>query len=244
MQTFNPPRLLACLITALALGLSPATNAADDQAYRQGTASADGIGKFYMGREIAHVMGWQAASWLERNEREQEERTDLLVAELALQPGMVVADIGAGTGHISRRMAARVESGGKVYAVDVQPEMIRILDGLSRQSGLTQIQSVLGSATDVKLPATSVDLAIMVDVYHELEFPREVLTSIVRALKPGGRLVFVEYRAEDPNVPIKALHKMSEAQVRREAAQQALVWERTAGRLPWQHMLVFRKKQP
>jgi precorrin-6B methylase 2 len=241
MQTVNPPHLFACLITALGLCLSPAAFGADAQVYRQGAASADGIGKFYMGREIAHVMGWQAAAWLERNEREQEERTDLLVAELPLQPGMTVADIGAGTGHISRRMAVRVGSGGKIYAVDVQPQMIAMLDALSKQSGVKQIESVLATASDVKLPAASVDLAIMVDVYHELEFPREVLASIVRALKPGGRVVFVEYRAEDPNVPIKLLHKMSEAQVRREAGQLPLTWERTATRLPWQHMVIFKK---
>ncbi len=241
MQTFNLRHLFVCLFTALALCLSLAALGADGQAYRQGTASADGIGKFYMGREIAHVMGWQAAAWLERDEREKEERTDLLVAELPLQPGMTVADIGAGTGHISRRMAARVGATGRVYAVDVQPQMIAMLDALTKQSGLKQIESVLAATNDVKLPAASVDLAIMIDVYHELEFPREVLASIVRALRPGGRVVFVEYRAEDPRVPIKLLHKMSEAQVRREAGQLPLTWERTAGNLPWQHMVIFKK---
>ena len=111
-----------------------------------------------------------------------------------------------------------------------------------RQSGLTQIQPLLGAEDDVKLPASSVDLAIMVDVYHELAFPYEVLASIVRSLKPEGRLVLVEYRAEDPKVPIKALHKMSEAQIKREAAVHALRWERTVGTLPWQHLVVFRKR--
>jgi precorrin-6B methylase 2 len=233
-------RLLACL-SVLALHFCTPVLAADRiEAYRDGKPSIDGIGKFYMGREISHVMGWQAAAWLERNEREQEERTDLLLAELALKPGMVVADIGAGTGHISRRMAGRVGSGGKVYAVDVQPQMISMIDKLT--GGLTQIQSVLSTKTDVMLPAGVLDLAIMVDVYHELEFPREVLASIVKALKPGGRVVFVEYRAEDAKVPIKPLHKMSEAQVRLEAGRQSLVWERTATVLPWQHMVIFRKK--
>jgi SAM-dependent methyltransferase len=207
--------------------------------YEQIAPSADGIGKRYMGREIAQVMGWQGAAWLEREEREREERTDLLLSELALKPGMVVADIGAGTGYIARRMAAQVGSSGAVYAVDVQPEMIRLLKALA--AGLTQVKPVLGGVDDVRLPAASVDLAIMVDVYHELEYPREVLASILRALKPGGRVVFVEYRAEDPRVPIKALHKMSEAQVKREAGVLGLVWERTAGGLPWQHVVIFRK---
>ena len=209
--------------------------------YEQKAPSADGIGKRYMGREIAQVMGWQGAAWLEREEREREERTDLLLAELALKPGMVLADVGAGTGYIARRMAAQVGPAGVVYAVDVQPEMIRLLQSLAAQAKLAQIRPVLGAVDDVRLPASSIDLAIMVDVYHELEFPREVLASIVRALKPGGRVVFVEYRAEDPRVPIKALHKMSEAQVRREAGALALTWERTAAGLPWQHVVVFRK---
>jgi precorrin-6B methylase 2 len=204
--------------------------------------SADGIGKRYMGREIAAVMGWQGAAWLEREEREREERTDLLMKALALKPAMVVADIGAGTGYLSRRMAPAVMPGGKVLAVDVQPEMVAMLEEAVRQSGLTQIQPVLGTEGEVKLPAASVDLAIMVDVYHELALPYELLTSVVQALKPGGQLVFVEYRAEDPQVPIKKLHKMSEAQIKREAAIHPLAWERTVQTLPWQHIVVFRKR--
>jgi SAM-dependent methyltransferase len=205
--------------------------------YTRVPAGADGIGKRYMGRDIAGVMGWQGAAWLER-----EERTDLLVTALQLKPGMVVADIGAGTGYLARRMAPAVTPGGKVLAVDVQPEMVAMLQTMVRQGGLTQIQPLLGAEDDVKLPAASVDLAIMVDVYHELAFPYEVLASIVRALRPGGQLVFVEYRAEDPRVPIKPLHKMSEAQIKREAAVHALVWDRTVRTLPWQHLVVFRKR--
>ncbi len=237
--------LLATVLAALLLGSVPLARADNErpaERYTRTAASADGIGKRYMGREIAGVMGWQGAAWLEREEREREERTDLLVAALQLRPGMVVADIGAGTGYLARRMAPAVAPGGKVLAVDVQPEMVRMLQAMVRQSGLTQIQPLLGTEDDVKLPASSVDLAIMVDVYHELTFPYEVLASIIHALKPGGQLVFVEYRAEDPQVPIKPLHKMSEAQIQREAAVHALVWERTVGSLPWQHLVVFRKR--
>ncbi|HEY8359026.1 MAG TPA: methyltransferase, partial [Ramlibacter sp.] len=186
--------------------------------------------------------GWQGAGWLERQEREREERTDLLLAALQLRPGMVVADIGAGTGYLARRMAPAVVPGGKVLALDVQPQMVAMLHDTVRQSGLSQIQPLLAAEDDTRLPPASVDLAIMVDVYHELAYPHEVLASIVRALKPGGRLVFVEYRAEDPKVPIKALHKMSEAQIKREAAVHPLVWERTVGSLPWQHLVVFRRR--
>lgn len=218
---------------------SPPTSSA--ARYERVPASPDGIGKRYLGREISQVMGWQGAAWLERAEREQEERTDLLLPELKLVPGMVVADIGAGTGYFSRRIAERLGPGGTVYAVDVQPEMIRMLTSLARRPGLETIRPVLGAVDDVKLPPASVDLAIMVDVYHELEFPHEVVASILKALKPGGRLVFVEYRGEDIRVPIKALHKMTEAQVRKEASQHPLVWERTSNVLPWQHIVVFRK---
>ena len=233
MIWFRP--LATCLLAAAAFAH------AAESGYSRVPASADGIGRAYMGREIAQVMGWQGAAWLEREEREREERTDLLLKELPLAPGMAVADIGAGTGYVSRRIAERVGSTGRVYAVDVQPQMLRMLSEAAKRAGVTNIEPVQGRADGVPLPDASVDLAIMVDVYHELEFPREVLASIVRTLRPGGRVVFVEYRAEDPAVPIKALHKMSEAQVKREAADQALTWERTGKTLPWQHVIIFRK---
>jgi len=234
---------VALCLTVVLVSAMPAANAQGSR-YTSVPASADGIGKRYMGREISGVMGWQGAAWLERDEREREERTDLLMTALALKPGMVVADIGAGTGYLSRRMATAVGRTGKVLAVDVQPEMIQMLKQLAQKAQLSQIVPVQCSETDVGLQPSSVDLAIMVDVYHELAYPFEVLGSVIRALKPGGRVVFVEYRAEDPRVPIKELHKMSEAQVKREAAAHALVWERTVGTLPWQHMVVFRKADP
>ena len=230
---------VALLLAASAALAQPAAVA---ERYSLVPASADGIGKRYMGREISAVMGWQGAAWLEREEREREERTDLLLPMLEIKSGMAVADVGAGSGYFARRIAARVGPGGAVYAVDVQPEMVRMLEALARQPGLGQIKPVQGSATAVKLAAASIDLALMVDVYHELEFPYEVLASIVQALKPGGRVVFVEYRAEDASVPIKPLHKMSEAQVKTEAARHPLTWERTLGGLPWQHVVVFRKR--
>lgn len=235
---------LRCICTVLTI----TTNTVQAQSgqnvarYSQLPASADGIGKIYMGREIAAVMGWQGAAWLEREEREREERTDLLLAALMLQPGDVVADIGAGTGYLSRRMAPAVMPGGKVWAVDVQPEMISLLEAGVKRSGLTQIEAKLSAVDNVKLPTSSVDLAVMVDVYHELAYPYEVMASLIKALKPGGRLVFVEYKAENPLVPIKQLHKMSEAQIKREAAVFALDWERTVRSLPWQHVVVFRKR--
>jgi FkbM family methyltransferase len=210
--------------------------------YEQGPASVDGIGKRYMGREIAHVMGWQGAQWLERTERVDEERPDLLLPELGLKPGMVVADIGAGTGYYSWRMAQRVGEAGRVFAVDVQPEMIELNRRFMAQRGAKNVESVQSTAIDAKLAPGSIDLALMVDVYHEFEYPYEMLASVVRALKPGGRVVFVEYKGESPAVPIKPLHKMTEAQVRKEAAVHALEWVRTIATLPWQHAVVFRKR--
>ena len=233
-------RLAAPLLAACAPLLQAQTKAAAPR-YSRGVTSAGGTGKFYMGREIAGIMSFQNAAWLEREEREREERGELLMHEMALRPGMTVADIGAGSGYYTRRMARQVGSSGAVYAVDVQPEMLQMLAQLAKKEGLSNIRPVLGTAHDVKLPAGSLDLAIMVDVYHELEFPFELIQTLVAALKPGGRLVFVEYRAEDTSVPILPVHKMTEAQIRREAAQHALVYERTASTLPWQHVVIFRK---
>ena len=246
LQRNRGPRWLVTCFAALMVLLLGCYATAQAQTgpvrYSRVPASADGIGKRYMDREIAAVMGWQGAAWLEREEREREERTDLLMAAIDLKPGMVVADVGAGTGYLSRRMARAVGRAGRVMAVDVQPEMIQLLQASAIREGLTQIQPLLGAEDDVRLPPSSVDLAIMVDVYHELAYPYEVLASIVRSLKPGGRVMFVEYRAEDPRVPIKALHKMSEAQIRREASAHPLDYERTINALPWQHVVVFRKR--
>ena len=202
----------------------------------------NGIGKFYMGREIAHVMGHQAADWLERSEREKEERTSLLIEALKVRPGDVIADIGAGTGYHTRRLAPKVAPGGRIYAVDIQPEMLALLTNTMAQMKITNVVPVLGTIDNPKLPANSVDLALMVDVYHEFSHPYEMMEAISRSLKPGGRVVLVEFRAEDPDVPIKAVHKMSEAQAKKEMAAHPLEWVETINVLPWQHIIVFKKK--
>lgn len=208
----------------------------------------NGIGKFYLGREIAHVMGFgpmgQGAEWLERSVREKEEKLSLLIKSLDLKPGMVIADIGAGSGVISVLMAEKVLPEGKVIAVDVQQEMLdRLRDNLKKLK-ITNIEPLKGTQKTTQLKPSSVDLAIMVDVYHELEFPYEMLLDISKSLKSGGRLVFVEYRKEDPEVPIKLVHKMTEEQVKKEAAppEFGLKWSKTIGALPWQHVIVFEKQ--
>ena len=200
-----------------------------------------GLGKFYMGREIAHYMSHQGAAWLERSERETEENTRLLVDLLKLKPGETVADVGAGTGYISRQLAGKVGPSGKVYAVEIQQEMLDILMAKNNEAGITNIMPILGNTSDPKLPPQSVDTILMVDVYHEFDQPFEMMRAMLRALKPGGRIVFVEYRAEDPSVPIKAVHKMAEAQVRKECAVHPLEWVETLDDLPRQHLIVFKK---
>lgn len=205
----------------------------------------NGIGKFYMGREIAHVMGFGGVRWLERDEREEEERLTLLVKSLKLKPGDVVADIGAGSGVISMLMAEQIGPEGKVLAVDIQQEMLDRLAENAKQRGIDNIEPVKGTAKSPQLGPASVDLALFVDVYHEFEFPYEMMQDISRALKPGGRAVFVEYRMEDPTVPIKLVHKMSEEQVKKEMGQPelGLKWEETIGVLPRQHIVVFEKQK-
>ncbi len=245
-MTFNTLRLLLCLCP-LTFNISHAwadikvdAKVAAKPIYQQYPASADGIGKVYMGREIAQIMGYQGAAWLERAEREKEERTDILLRALNLKKGMVVADIGAGTGYLSRRMADSVGLQGTIYAVDVQPEMIGKLKSLAKNQA--NIKPVLSEPSDIKLTANSLDLAIMVDVYHELEFPYEAAQSIWAALKPNGKLVLVEYRAEDDKVPIKSSHKMTQAQVIKELTVLPFRWHNTVTSLPWQHVIVFTKQ--
>lgn len=206
------------------------------------THDPNGIGKFYMGREIAHVMGHQAAGWLERGNREEEEKTQSLIEALKFRPGEVVADIGAGTGYHTRRIAPKILPGGKVYAVDIQQEMLDLLTNKLSRLGIRNVVPVLGTITDPKLPADAVDTILMVDVYHEFDHPFEMTEAMCRALKPGGRMVFVEFRAEDESVPIKRVHKMSEEQVKKEMKVHPLVWKETLKSLPWQHVIVFTKR--
>ncbi len=238
------PSLLLCLCVLVFPILHIGRSAENASAARYETRQQhdpNGIGKFFMGREIAHVMGHQAADWLERPEREEEEKPDLVLPVLKLRPTDAVADIGAGTGYFSWRMAKALGPKGKVYAVDIQQEMLDLLVKKMSDRGVTNVVPVLGKIDDARLPTNAVDLVIMVDVYHEFSHPYEMMQSICRALKPGGRVVFVEYRAEDPTVPIKKVHKMSEAQVRKEMRLFPLAWVETSKVLPRQHIILFRR---
>ena len=225
-----------------ACGTLKANEVADSGAVYQERVvhNPDGIGKFYMGREIAQVMGHQGAGWLERSSREAEEQPSLLVKALNLKPTDVVADIGAGTGYFSFRLAPLVPK-GKVLAVDIQPEMLEIINSLKKEKNITNVEPVLGGVSNPNLPDESVDLALMVDAYHEFAYPREMMEALVQALKPGGRVVLVEYRGENPFVLIKALHKMTQKQVRKEMSAVGLTWLETKDFLPQQHVMVFEK---
>ena len=204
--------------------------------------SPDGIGKFYLGREISHVMGHLAAEWLERPERNAEENTELLMQSLPVKTGEIIADIGAGTGYFTRQLAKKVGPKGKVFAVDIQPEMIALLRSNMASLQISNVQPVLGTISDPKLPSQSVDWVLMVDVYHEFSHPYEMMQPICKSLKPSGKVIFVELRGEDPEVPIKPLHKMTEAQVRKEMSVHPLEWRETLKMLPRQHIIIFQKK--
>jgi SAM-dependent methyltransferase len=240
-MSLSPMRSLPLIPLGWALLASCAAEVTNHYEFRQ-IHDRDGIGKFYMGREIARVMGHQAADWLERPERDEEEHTEKLVEQLGIRPGDVVADIGCGTGYFSRRLAKKVGDKGLVLAVDIQPEMLELLTNTMAQAKIANVKPVLGTVTDPRLPRASVDFVLMVDVYHEFDFPREMMDAICRSLKPDGRVVFVEFRGEDAAVPIKPLHKMTEAQVKKEMIVHPLQWVETISILPRQHMIIFRKK--
>ena len=210
--------------------------------YEYGKKSRFGTGKYYMGREISQIMGHQGAPWLEREDREEQERTDIAIDLLPLDEGDVVADIGAGTGYYTFRISKRVPK-GKVLAVDVQPEMLEMLDTKKKELGIDNVEPILGEEKSPKLDPNSVDLVLFVDVYHELAYPYEMMKDIVSSLKENGKVVLLEYRAEDPNVPIKKLHKMSAKQVIKEMEAVGLQFVENKGQLPWQHFMIFEKQQ-
>jgi SAM-dependent methyltransferase len=202
--------------------------------------SADGIGKVWMGREISKVMGHPGIGWLERTDREKEEAPSKAIALLELAPDAVLADIGAGSGYYSFRIARKLPR-GKVVAVDIQPEMLDFLKAESVKQGVANVQPHLGAIDDVKLPPASIDAALMVDAYHEFDHPVEMLASLHSALKTKGRIYLLEYRAEDEHVPIKPHHKMTEAQARKEFTAAGFRFVTNKPDLPWQHLLIFEK---
>ena len=220
---------------------SNAQKSSDGGSYVFRNGDPSGIGKWYMGREIAHVMGYQGMSWLERPEREREENTSLLLKNMNIGEADVIADIGAGSGYHVLKMADIAEK-GMVFAVDIQQEMLDALARNKENLNLDNIILIKGNEKSSKLPANTIDKVIMVDVYHEFAHPIEMINSIKQALKPNGKIFLIEYRAEDDKVPITRLHKMSEAQAVREMDAAGLKLKQNISNLPWQHCMVFVKK--
>ncbi|RYU79965.1 methyltransferase domain-containing protein [Hymenobacter persicinus] len=203
-------------------------------------ADPNGISRYYLGRQIAHVMGHEGSDWLERSGRKEEEGTDILLRELKLKPTDVVADLGAGTGYFSFLISPLVPK-GKVLAVDIQPEMIASLKANKERYKAANVEPVLGTVQNPNLPARGVDLVLIVDAYHEFDHPREIMRAVRASLTPTGRVALVEYRAEDPKVPIKRIHKMSVEQARREMSAVGLEFVESVEALPQQHLMFFRR---
>lgn len=224
-------------ILLLALGLQEPPRYETREAH-----DPNGINKWYLGREIAHVMGPGGIPWLDRPERENEENPARCIESLRLKPGDVVADLGAGSGFYSFRMAPLVGDKGKILAVEIQDEMIAELKKRIAKNAVSNVETIRCTERDPKLPEAGVDLVILVDVYHELAFPYEVMSAVHKALKPGGRVALVEFRKEDRAVPIKEVHKMTEEQIGKEMAAVGLRHLETIGILPWQHIAVYTNR--
>lgn len=223
-------------------GETPAALETSLELYARKPPDRDGIGKVYMGREISFVMGHRGIDWLERAERSREERTDLVVDAMELAPDAEVADIGAGSGYFALRISSRVPR-GRVLAVDIQPEMLAVIEEKKKRGDFANLETVLGKVTDPNLAPSSIDAVLMVDAYHEFSHPREMMSGVVEALRPGGRVYLVEYRSEDPTVPILPLHKMTESQARLEMEAVGLEFIENRAMLPQQHFLIFRKPE-
>jgi precorrin-6B methylase 2 len=211
-----------------------------DSVYTYKKPHPAGTGKVYMGREIAHVMSASGASWLERDTRQKEENVALAISKLNLKSNSVIADIGAGTGYYTFRIAPKIPK-GKIYAVELQDEFISALKTRKKELGLSNVEIIKGSTLSPNLPPASIDLAFMVDVYHEFEYPLEMLQAIYKALKPEGKLLLLEYRAEDPGIPIRELHKMSVPQVNKELEANNFKLYQREEFLPIQHFLLYQK---
>ena len=237
MKKFLLPVILLFFVSTL----FGQTQTKTDAIYTYKTPDSDGTGKVYMGREISQVMNFMGMSWLERSTRPQEENTELAIKNLPIDKKSVVADIGAGSGYYTFRIAKKVPE-GKVYAVEIQDPAIKYLEDRSKELGFDNVVTIKGTEKSPMLPENSIDLAIMVDVYHELEYPHEVLQNIKKSLKPDGKLLLIEYRGEDPKVAIKRLHKMTVEQVTKELSANGFTLIQNGQFMKIQHFLVFEKE--
>ena len=234
--------IFICLLVVLAIATSCLSQERNsDSLYAYKTGDPNGIGKWYMGREISHVMGFQGIRWLERQERQKEENTSRLLLNLNIEPDDVIADIGAGSGYHVFKMAPEVPN-GKIYAVDIQDEMLEAMKIKKEEANVENVILVKGDEQSVNLPEDKIDKILMVDVYHEFEFPVEMIASIKSSLKDDGEVYLIEYRGEDKKIPIKELHKMTEKQAVKEMSAAGFELKSNIDNLPWQHCMVFVKK--
>lgn len=244
-MTLRPIFVLRFTLSAFLAGsivLSPLAASAEPPRYvMRKDHDPDGIGKFFMGREIAQVMGPGGVLWLERNSRADEERPDLLMEALNVKRGDTVVDLGAGSGYYTFRLAAAVGPRGTVLAADIEPKMLALIKQRAASRNLTQIGLIRNTDRDPRLPANRIDLVLLVDVYHELSFPVEMMQKVRASLKRDGRVALVEYRGEDPLVAIKPLHKMTEAQIIAELTAIGFKHVQTVHTLPLQHIVIFGK---
>jgi SAM-dependent methyltransferase len=231
--------LISCFLTSNE-SIAQADSFDTKYTYKRGDYS--GIGKWYMGREIAYVMGFQGINWLERSEREIEEDVSTLIKNMEIKTDDTIADIGAGSGYHVFRMAPLAEN-GLVYAVDIQPEMLEAIELKKRSKRVSNVETVLGSEKSINLPKNSLDKILLVDVYHEFSYPAEMVESIKNALKSNGQLFLIEYRGEDLSVPIKKIHKMTEKQSIKEMEAAGFRLKENIDNLPWQHCMIFEKNQ-
>lgn len=234
-------RLILFLLIGLLIVISEPSYAQNtDYIYK--TGDVNGIGKWYMGREIAYVMGFQGIDWLERSEREEEEKTSKLIKNMNISTDDIIADIGAGSGYHVFKMAPLAKE-GIVYAVDIQPEMLVAINFRKESEKVSNVITIQGEEQSVNLPDNAIDKILMVDVYHEFSYPKEMLASMYSALKPNGQIFLIEYRGEDASVPIKRLHKMTETQAIKEFEASGFTLKENVDNLPWQHCMVFQKAQ-
>ena len=231
--------LISCFLTSNE-SIAQADSIDTKYIYKRG--DFNGIGKWYMGREIAYIMGFQGINWLERSEREKEEDVSTLIKNMKIKTNDTIADLGAGSGYHVFKMAPLAEN-GLVYAVDIQPKMVETIELKKRSKRMSNIETVLGSEKSINLPKNSLDKILLVDVYHEFSYPIELVKSIKNALKPNGQLFLIEYRGEDLTVPIKKIHKMTEKQSIAEMKAAGLSLKENIDNLPWQHCMIFEKNK-
>jgi len=231
--------LISCFLTS---NESIAQADSFDTKYTYKRGDFNGIGKWYMGREIAYVMGFQGINWLERSEREIEENVSTLIKNMKIKTNDTIADIGAGSGYHVFKMASLAKN-GLVYAVDIQPEMLELIELKKRSKRVSNVETFLGSEKSINLPKNSLDKILLVDVYHEFSYPAEMVESIKNALKPNGKLFLIEYRGEESSVPIKKIHKMTEKQSITEMEAAGFKLKENIDNLPWQHCMIFEKNE-